>query len=72
VCSNFSRIKLSPFLGIGSHAQKSTSGSYATTNMTVKRTGVAKKHHSLFALFSDGFHPQTDEVYINNRLNEGT
>ena len=39
--------------------------------VTVKRTGVTEKHCSTFALFSNGFHPQTDKVNTSKRLTEG-
>ena len=47
------------------------SGSSTTMKMAVKRTEVIQKDNIAFALFSDGFHPQTDEAHINKRLNEG-
>lgn len=67
--SNFNRMKLSQFVWIGSHVWKFqahgkfTPGSYAMTEMAVKRLLVIKKHRSAFALFSNSFCPQTDELY---------
>jgi hypothetical protein len=39
--------------------------------MVAKGIGVVAKHCSTFARFSNGFCPQTEEVYINKRLKEG-
>ena len=41
------------------------------TKMAVKRTGVVEKHCSTFTHFSNNFHPQTNEVQVSKRLNEG-
>jgi hypothetical protein len=41
------------------------------TKMAVKQTWGVEKHPGAFTLFSNGFHPQTDEVYINKRLVNG-
>ena len=45
--------------------------SFAMVKIAVKRTRAVEKHCNAFVLFSDGFHQQTDEVYINKRLNKG-
>jgi hypothetical protein len=41
------------------------------TKMAVKKTGVIKKHYSVFTHLFNGFCPETEEVYINLRLKEG-
>ena len=43
----------------------------AINKMAVIKTGVVEKQYRAFALFSNSYHPQTDKVYINKRLNEG-
>ena len=47
---------------------KIRSSSCAMTKMAVKRTGVVEKHCSAFALFSQNFHQQTNEVWVSKRL----
>jgi hypothetical protein len=47
-----------------SSPQKFKGSACTVTNMAVKRTGVVEKHCSAFALFFNGFHEQTEEVYI--------
>ena len=48
-----------------------SSRSCAITKMAVKGPVLALKHCTTFALFSNGFHQQTEKAHTNKRLLKG-